>query len=245
MLDTRLHGRDLQAAFKGSQFLPMNDPIIIDPNRSLLGFDQEAWLYDALSGSQSRGARWRFIDQQVMMTQLAVPGTNGATTLNPDQWDGYAPSRQRLFRHLADNYIDNTVVLTGDIHSGWCNDLTFNPWDPGAYDPTTGQGVVGVELVSPAISSPGPIPDPADAIPTAAALRATSPHIKYVDLYRRGYVLVDADRERVQGEIWHVPSIDVPSPGETYSAGFVNLAGANGLQAASGPSPSMGDADPA
>jgi alkaline phosphatase D len=245
MLDTRLHGRDLQAAFKGSQFLPMNDPIIVDPNRSLLGFDQEAWLYDALSGSQARGARWRFIGQQVMMAQLAAPGTNGATTLNPDQWDGYAPARQRLFRHLADNYIDNTVVLTGDIHSGWCNDLAFSPWDPGAYNPTTGQGVVGVEFVSPAISSPGPIPDPAEAVSTATALRVTSPHMKYIDLYRRGYVLVDADRERVQGEIWHVPTIDVPSPGETYSAGFVNLAGANGLQAASGPSASRSNADPA
>jgi alkaline phosphatase D len=245
MLDTRLHGRDLQAAFKGAPVLPVNDPVIADPNRSLLGFDQEEWLYAALSGSRSRGARWRFIGQQVMMAQLAAPGTNGATTLNPDQWDGYAPSRQRLFRHLADNYIDNTVVLTGDIHSGWCNDLAFNPWDPSDYDPTTGKGVVGVEFVSPAISSPGPIPNPAEAIPTAGALRATSPHMKYVDLYQRGYVLIDADRERVQGEIWHVPTIDMLSTGESYSAGFVNLAGANGLQAASGPSLSRHDADPA
>ena len=159
--------------------------------------------------------------------------------------DGYAPSRQRLFRHLADNYIDNTVVLTGDIHSGWCNDLAFNPQNPGAYNPNTGQGVVGVEFISPAISSPGPIPDPAEDVPNAAALRATSPHMKYVDVCRPGYVLVDADRERVQGEIWHVPTIDVPSPGETNSAGFVSLAGANGLQAASRPSPSRSNADSA
>jgi alkaline phosphatase D len=51
MLDTRLHGRDLQAAFKGAPVLPVNDPVIADPNRSLLGFDQEEWLYAALSGS--------------------------------------------------------------------------------------------------------------------------------------------------------------------------------------------------
>jgi alkaline phosphatase D len=180
-----------------------------------------------------------------MMAQLAAPGTNGATTLNPDQWDGYAPSRQRLFRHLADNYIDNTVVLTGDIHSGWCNDLAFNPWDPAMYDPASGRGVVGVEFVSPAVSSPGPIPNPAEAIPTAGVLRATSPHMKYVDLYRRGYVLIDADRERVQGEIWHVPTVDASNPGESFSAGFVNLAGANGLQLASGPSQERTSADPA
>lgn len=245
LLDTRLHGRDLQAAFKGAAALPMNDPTIIDPNRSLLGFDQEAWLNESLSSSQARGARWRFIGQQVMMAQLAAPGTNGTTTLNPDQWDGYAPSRTRLFRHLADNHIGNNVVLTGDIHSAWCNDLAFNPWDTGSYDAATGRGVVGVEFVSPAVTSPGPIPDPAQAVPTAAVLRATSPHMKYVDLYRRGYVLVDADAERVQGEVWHVPTVDARNPGETFSAAFVNLAGANGLRPAAVPSASRDEFDPA
>jgi alkaline phosphatase D len=245
MLDTRLHGRDLQAAFKGAPVLPMNDPTIIDPNRSLLGFDQEAWLYQTLSESKARGARWRFIGQQVMMAQLAAPGTNGATTLNPDQWDGYAPSRQRLFRHLVDNGIGNNVVMTGDIHSAWCNDLAFNPWDGAAYNPATGKGVVGVEFVAPAVTSPGPIPDPAQAIPTAGALRATSPHMKYVDLYQRGYVLMDADADRVQGEIWHVATVDAPSSGETFSAGFVNRAGANGLQSVGAPSASRQEFEPA
>jgi len=246
LLDTRLHGRDLQAAFKGAPVLPINDPTIADANRSLLGFDQEAWLYQELSQSKSRGARWRFLGQQVMMAQLSAPGTNGTTTLNPDQWDGYAPSRARLFRHLADNRIDNTVVLTGDIHSGWCNDLAFDPWDPtGAYDPVTGRGVIGVEFVSPAVSSPGPIPNPAEAEPTAAVVRATSPHMKYVDLYRRGYGLVDVDAERVQGEIWHVPTVDVVTDAQQFSAGFVNESGANGLRAASGPSPARSGTDPA
>jgi alkaline phosphatase D len=245
MLDTRLHGRDLQAAFKGSEFLPMNDPTIADPNRTLLGFDQEEWLCQSLSRSAARGACWRFIGQQVMMAQLAVPGTNGFTTLNPDQWDGYAPARGRLFRHLADNNIANNVVLAGDIHSGWCNDLAFNPWDPSGYDPASGKGVLGVEFVTPAVSSPGPVPDPAQAIGLAGALQATSPHMKYVDLYRRGYVLVDADRERVQGEIWHVPTVDATDPGESFSAGFVSLAGANGLRPASGPSTERAARDPA
>lgn len=245
MLDTRLNGRDLQAAFKGAPALPMNDPTIADPNRTLLGFEQEAWLYSALSASKSRGAKWRFVGQQVMMAQLAAPGTNGTTTLNPDQWDGYAPARQRLFRHLADNYIANNVVLTGDIHSAWCNDLAFNPWDSATYNPAAGTGVLGVEFVTPAISSPGPIPDPAQAVPTAAVLRATSPHMKYVDLYRRGYVLVDADHERVQGEIWHVPTIDSVSAGESFSAGFISAVDDNALTPAAAPSPARSAVEPA
>jgi alkaline phosphatase D len=235
----------LQASFKGAPALPMNDPTIADPNRTLLGYDQEAWLYSALSASQARGAKWRFIGQQVMMAQLAAPGTNGTTTLNPDQWDGYAPARQRLFRHLADNHIANNVVLTGDIHSAWCNDLSFNPWNSALYSPASGSGVLGVEFVTPAISSPGPIPDPAQAVPTASVLRATSPHMKYVDLYQRGYVLVDADEARVQGEIWHVPTIDSPTAGEMFSAGFISAADNNGLKPASGPSPTRTEAEPA
>src|SRR6185295_10158229 len=45
MLDTRLHGRDLQAAFKtGQADVPSDDLIVSDSSRSLLGFDQERWL---------------------------------------------------------------------------------------------------------------------------------------------------------------------------------------------------------
>lgn len=70
-------------------------------------------------------------------------------------WDGYAPARDRLYRHLLDHNIDNVVVLTGDIHSSWGNDLSLNPYDPAVYDPTTGRGSVGVEFVTPGVTSPG------------------------------------------------------------------------------------------
>ncbi len=58
-----------------------------------------------------------------MMAQLSA--TRGAQVLNVDAWDGYAPARERLFRHIADHSIDNVVVLTGDIHSSWGSDLTL------------------------------------------------------------------------------------------------------------------------
>ena len=44
------------------------------------------------------------------MTDLRFPVTGGI--LNYDQWDGYAPARDRM---LADAPAD-LVVLTGDIH---------------------------------------------------------------------------------------------------------------------------------
>jgi alkaline phosphatase D len=69
--------------------------------------------------------------------------------------------------------------------------------------------------------------------------------MKYVDLYRRGYILVDADHERVQGEVWHVPTIDALSAGETFSAGFVSAVDDNALMPAAGPSPARSVAEPA
>jgi alkaline phosphatase D len=246
MLDTRLYGRDPQAAFKGGvPELPVNEPPIADPHRSLLGFDQEAWLYQRLSASKTRGAIWRILGQQVMMAQLSTNG--GANTINPDQWDGYGPSRQRLYDHLTGNGIDNVVVTTGDIHSSWCNDLSSNPWDiPTSYNPSTGQGIVGVEFVSPAVSSPPPPPLPGTTpAQTAGLIQSISPHIKYVDLEKRGYVLLDIDRERVQGEVYHVGTVDALDSSEGLAAAFVNFAGDNGLQPASGASPARPAPDPA
>lgn len=225
MLDTRLHGRDLQAAFKtGQSELPANDPVIADGTRTLLGFDQEAWLERQLWNSKMRDTRWRVLGQQVMMAQLSA--TFGQTIINPDQWDGYRPARERLYRHLLDNNIENNVVLTGDIHSSWGSDLTLNPWG-GGYNPATGAGVVGAEFVCPAVTSPGPIPDPATAEGLAAQLRLASPHMKYINLYRRGYGVLDLNHERVQCEIYHVATVDVKSEQEELATVMVSEAGNN------------------
>jgi alkaline phosphatase D len=223
MLDTRLFGRDMQAVLTGAD-VSTTDPTIADPSRTLLGFDQERWLAEQLSFSKQRGATWRILGQQVMMAQLST--TFGRTILNPDQWDGYAPARERLFTHLRENGINNNVVLTGDIHSSWCNDLTSNPFDPAQYNPATGQGVLGAEFVTPGVTSPG-ILDPAQATALAQQLRFVSPHVKYLNLFRRGYSILDLNRERELCEIYHVPTVSQRVAGEELAASFVSVAGDN------------------
>jgi alkaline phosphatase D len=247
MLDTRIHGRDLQAAFKGGvAAIPANDPVINDATRTLLGFDQEQWLYARLSESKQRGATWRLLGQQVMMAQLSQ--TFGNSFLNPDQWDGYRPARERLYSHLRDHYIDNVVVMTGDIHSSWGHDLVSNPWAQGSYDPATGRGVLGVEFVTPAVSSPGPLgefPDPALLAQLYGGFPLLAPHTRYVEFVRRGYTLLDIDRERVQGEFWHVDTIDQRTGNQVLARALVDEAGKNGLKAASGASSARAAPDPA
>jgi alkaline phosphatase D len=245
MLDTRHYGRDQQSAAKPvspTAGFPANDPVANDPSRTLLGFDQEAWLDERLSLSKSREITWRLLGQQVMMAQLSPSG--GQTLFNLDQWDGYRPARERLFTSVRDNNVDNIVVLTGDIHSSWANELTSNPWDAGTYNPATGNGVVGVEFVTPGVSSPG-ILNPVEAAQTAAFVCSVSPHMKFAELNKRGYVILDLDRERVQGEFWHVATVDAPSREETLAAAFINEAGANRLQPVTAASAARLEIEPA
>ena len=237
MLDTRLYGRDQQAAS------PADVATINDPSRQLLGVEQESWLFNRLYQSQSRGVKWRVLGQQVMMAQLSA--SRGASVLNVDQWDGYAPARERLFRHIGDNNIDNVVVLTGDIHSSWGSDLASNPYDAAQYDPVTGRGSVGVELVTPGVTSPG-IEDPAAAAEQAAGLRFLSPHMKFIELNKRGYVVVDIDRDRMQSEWWHVPTIRERTNVQSLAATLATESGANHLVPATSALTTLADAaDPA
>jgi alkaline phosphatase D len=98
--------------------------------------------------------------------------------------------------------------------------------------------------VTPAVSSGG-ISDPAQSALTAAFFRSVSPHMKYAELSKRGYVLLDVDHERIQGEFWHVATVAAPSRDETLAAAFTNEAGANRLQPTASASVARQEIEPA
>jgi alkaline phosphatase D len=197
MIDTRLVGRDAPA---GGLFMPGDPAVWVDPTRQLLGEKQETFLKDALTASRERGATWRFLGNQVMFAETKNPLTG--TIANSDAWDGYQPARSRIVSHVKSNGIDNLVVLTGDIHTSWALDLAEDPFTPANYDPATGRGSFGVELVCPSVTSLGLEDDPllSDAAPIL--LPSSNPHLKFVEVTRKGYVLVDVQEERVQAD-WY------------------------------------------
>lgn len=233
MLDTRLVGREQQTADLAT---------INDPARQLLGVEQESWLLDRLYQSHRQGVQWKLLGQQVMMGQLSLD--RGVNPYNTDQWDGYAAARTRLFDHISAYGISDTVVLTGDIHSSWAHDLARDPYN-GGYNPQTGSGSLAVELVTPGVTSPG-FENPAEAQQTAALVRAITPHNRYVELNKRGYVVVDIDRERMHSEWWHVPGVRERTDEQYRAAGLVSESGANHLvSTAITLAPRTGAADPA
>jgi alkaline phosphatase D len=150
-------------------------PEALDPARTMLGPEQEDWLASAFS---TGSATWTVLGQQTVLTDLRVP-TNGAI-LDYDQWDGYAPARERLLAHAA--AAERVVVLTGDIHLAGVGRL------PG----------VGTEFVTTSISSPLGI-DPslqpvvasfADIVDAELAHRGYTRHVVTPDAWTAEYRIV-------------------------------------------------------
>lgn len=243
MLEERLSARSqqLSTAPHVTAFGPgfaTTDPGYGDPSRTLLGDAQEGWLIGRLRQTPSR---WKLLGQGVMFAQLKAPGANQVTDpglyfINSDQWDGYEPARNRLYAALqgdaANARVDNVVVLTGDIHSSWAADLHPNPYNPvvanGGYDKTTGAGALAVEFVGTSVTSPGIDTDTTGTI--AGAIRFYNPHFKYVNLTRRGYMLIDVNRDRVVGEWWYVDTVASTSHVETFATAFEVRHGENHLR---------------
>ena len=183
VLDTRIEGRDEQSTTQEEAY---------DPDRQLLGESQEAWL---LSGIEDTRSRWTVLAQQVVMAQWSVAADADGRPLpiNRDAWDGYFHARQRVLEAIQVAERD-LVVLTGDVHSSWANDLAM---DFSAYNVVTHTGGVGVEAVAPGITSGG------GAVELAQNLAVSTPHIRWADSLLRGFVVVDASHDGLSAE-WHL-----------------------------------------
>jgi alkaline phosphatase D len=209
MLDTRLAARDQQA--NAGDVLEIGRP-----SRQLLGVAQEDWLADNLRDSTAAGKPWQILGQQVMFAPQVPPGKPVA---NNDSWEGYRAARGRVFDMTANANVKHLVVLTGDVHSPWAFDLPRDPFDATKYDPRTGRGAVGTEIVAPAVSSPNPI-----TLERIPALYSSRPHLRYVAGKYRGYVVVDITPEQLQADWWVVPTITERSDSEQFAKGLVTHA---------------------
>ena len=85
----------------------------------MLGREQSGWLASRLIQSP---ARWNVLAQQVMFGMVdRTAGEDSRYAM--DQWPGYLAERRRLLEFMSDRRVSNPVILTGDIHSNWVNDL--------------------------------------------------------------------------------------------------------------------------
>jgi alkaline phosphatase D len=168
LLDTRQYRDDQDA---GDGLAPR--PAGLDPDRSMLGALQERRVRGGLVAPEAGGgATWKVLAQQMVMTETAfvLPDGSGGVleAFNMDAWDGYVATRERLLNFVADRRVDNVVVLAGDIHSTWINDLCTDYERP---DET----VVASELVATGISSNFP----GQFVPLIESSLPANPQVKY------------------------------------------------------------------
>jgi alkaline phosphatase D len=139
------------------------------PDRTIMGMGQESWLSRRLANERRP---WTLIAQQVFFAPLWLDSTRHSSF--SDQWDGYAANRDRLLAGLSQSAVSNPVVLSGDVHSFWLNDLHDRSGT-----------AVGAEIVTSAIAAASP--------PTGrfGDVAGNNPHVRYHDVEHAGYVMID------------------------------------------------------
>lgn len=231
--ETRLTARsqrlDLGEVAAGSDnlaadFARLRDGALADPARTLMGAEQESWLFNGLSQSVKRGAKWHVVTQQVIAGQMMMPqlppsmidgmkvapevarqlkasvaAAKAGLPLSLDNWDGFPAARARFLK-AAQAADADLVVLSGDSHNAWAFDL--------AQDAKP----AGVEFAGHSVSSPGfegYLPLPPQMV--AQALMGASPELKWAETSQRGYMAIDLTPERASGEWVFMDTVSVPS----------------------------------
>ncbi|MEM0995104.1 MAG: alkaline phosphatase D family protein, partial [Bacteroidota bacterium] len=177
-----------------------------------------------------------------------------------DIWDGYPAERQQIVDEISQNNIDNVVILSGDFHSSFAYDVTtqpalypvaetnYLPFPSPAYNATTGEGSVAVEFITPSVSAAN-FDENFDAATSAqfefslnndlsAAFGINAgqpiiynPHLKFNDLDRNGYVLLDVKADQAQGNFYYVPTVSEISEEESFGTALSTQDGDNHLTA--------------
>lgn len=188
--------------------------VIGDPNRRMLSSAMEADLEASFASSVSARQPWRLLGSASPIARMLVPDLS-ALGIDPtrnrgydpkapatpdlmwtatwnlpfytDTWDGYPAARERLYAACARAGARDLLVLTGDSHSFWMNEL---------FD-AAGQRM-GLEVGTAGVTSPGDFVETGWDEDTARRLdRAfeTLDEVVWTDNFHQGYVRVELTPE--------------------------------------------------
>ncbi len=147
--------------------------------------------------------------KQAIITAPSIP-------YNLDAWDGYPVARETVYA-TARTLDKNLVVLSGDTHNAWANDLR-----------DVHGNAVGVEFAGSSVSSPGLeeyLPGmPPDEL--RAGVMQLIPTLKYANTALRGYLLATFTPERARADWYFVDSVKTPQYSATLERSLAVLPGA-------------------
>lgn len=213
---------------------------------TITGSAQMSWL---TNGVVSSPTRWKIIGNPVMISPILIPPLEPRTTealtdllgvpqagipLNSDAWDGYTADRNRLYKALRDNNVENAVFITGDIHMSFACDL---PVDAANYP---GAGTVGTELVVTSVTSNNVddivgVPEYTVGNVASAALTNINRHLRWVDTDAHGYAVLTVTPAATQMDWFFVTNRADPKSGQRHGQSWRVRSGAQKVGPAGGP----------
>lgn len=212
--------------------------ILWDETREMLGAAQIDYLDRTFRTSVGAGQPWRLVANQVIMAEVIAPDLTPhvteediaaieqqwdqarafvkASTLglptNFDTWDGYPAARERFYVMVKETGDDGMIVITGDTHTWWANDLT-------AKDGTH----MGVELGAHSVSSPSPYRKEflgGKGADYALLTNRDNKSVRYMSGENHGYIDLEITRDAAHADFIAVDTIESPSYNAFTKVGF-------------------------
>ncbi len=121
------------------------------------------------------------------------------TPYNLDAWDGYPAERDRVLACAA-QYHNNLIVIAGDTHNAWANELLYN-----------GKSA-GVEFATSSVSSPGmenflSLDTHEKILNTEQFMVEQIAPLKYANYSNRGFLAVTFTQEKAIAEWTHIDTV--------------------------------------
>jgi phosphodiesterase/alkaline phosphatase D-like protein len=215
-----------------------------EPNRTMLGPEQEAWLAQGLKDSAVSGKKWQVLGNQVTMARVKMPDlaaglgpekyarvSEGSKRFwssakyglpwNLDSWSGFPAARERLYTS-AKAANARLVTLTGDTHTGWANELR-----------DAGGSRRGVEFGCTSVTSPGA----GDNLPFEELnwmMAEANDEVVWYNAFSKGFTLLTLKADEVEAQFIRVSNIRsrdyFASVDARFLAGVDEIGGMGGLR---------------
>jgi phosphodiesterase/alkaline phosphatase D-like protein len=215
-----------------------------DPQRTMLGAEQEQWLASELKASVSGGKKWQVLGNQVTMAKVQMPdlaaglgsaqyaqvseGSRRAWSSakwglpwNLDSWSGFPAARERLYAAVRAAKA-RVVTLTGDTHTSWANELH----DDKGYR-------VGVEFGCTSVTSQGA----GDTMPFQELnwmMAEANDEVVYYNAFNKGFTVLTLKAGQVEADFVKVSTVRSPVYFSSVDARYVahpdEMGGMGGLQ---------------
>ncbi len=183
-------------------------PVQDDPDRWMLGSTQRDWL---INGMDTTDATWKLWGNEVLNAALKIVNLGeDAVYINYDAWDGYEHERLTLMGEFARRNVENLIAITGDMHTYIAAYLKLDYKDLTQTEHLTEAGRVGVELMTPSISSDnladsGLFPPARQEESFNEAAQTQNPHIEWINSNNYGYSVLTLTEAEARYTAYAVP----------------------------------------